>query len=609
MINRFFAAITTIDEANKAVRNAAVLAVISGLLTVLLIFAAGNAGGGPDTSAHFNFIDAVLLFTLAYLLYFHKSRTASVALLLYYILGRIVMLVGTGVAGFGSSIWLTIIIIYVFYRGIQGAFSYSRLNDRPVLPWKLIVRNIFVLVFWMAFSFYLAAFAAGVILGMLPVFSSFTADANGYEIAVTVIACIILPLISILGAFNRLPGVTKDLKKDPFKIKVAMFQNMFCFGFDRSFTEAAGFYIVYLMFIIMSFTLAISALSLFGFQNGNTAIIIAFICCLAISCIITFKKGFYKNPLYILLAIAGVIASIYGGAMTGLLVLAYLTTLPAIDGLSEEKIYERHKWYHGSFAVICVIVLSLASSFTIARMLETGTVYENIVESPYAYLARIFYSEKDKIYLKAANPEGLGIVTYKGQGIRRALRSSGDIANYYGKVTVAITTYDKNARRIGMGSGFIISPNGFIVTNYHVMSGAYSAKVILSDGDEYNDVYYLDEFLGQGVDACVIKINAFDLAPAMIGDARESAVGEEIFTIGNPMEMYGSISDGIISGFRNIGDITLMQITAPISPGSSGGPVVNRYGEVIGISTLASQSGQYQNINFAVPINFILNGE
>jgi len=126
------------------------------------------------------------------------------------------------------------------------------------------------------------------------------------------------------------------------------------------------------------------------------------------------------------------------------------------------------------------------------------------------------------------------------------------------------------------------------------------------NGEIFRKVNLIKNWFNPDIDIALVKINAEGLSPAIVGSSINSAIGEEIVAIGDPMGLKSTISEGIISGIRNIGkSMSLIQISAPISPGSSGGPVINKYGEVIGIATLASSSKKYQNLNFAIPIDYI----
>lgn len=153
----------------------------------------------------------------------------------------------------------------------------------------------------------------------------------------------------------------------------------------------------------------------------------------------------------------------------------------------------------------------------------------------------------------------------------------------------------------GSGSGFIIDPNGIVVTNYHVTSEAKEIKIKLKDQREYQVEYIIGYDTNN--DFCILKINAFNLPFIPIGDSSQIGAGERVYVIGNPLGFDYTISDGLISSFRNILGTQWIQISAPISKGSSGSPVINSNGKVIGIVTFMMSEGQ--NLNFALPINQI----
>lgn len=163
---------------------------------------------------------------------------------------------------------------------------------------------------------------------------------------------------------------------------------------------------------------------------------------------------------------------------------------------------------------------------------------------------------------------------------------------------VAIETFDASGKNISRGSGFFIGPDR-IVTNRHVIERSNRVDVHLNNGRKFtaNGILAVD---GEG-DLALIQVSVPpDLAiPLRIIDAAPEE-GESIVVIGNPFGLEGSVSNGIVSAVREIpGYGKIIQITAPISPGSSGSPVVNMRGEVIGVATLQAAEGQ--SLNFAVP--------
>lgn len=160
---------------------------------------------------------------------------------------------------------------------------------------------------------------------------------------------------------------------------------------------------------------------------------------------------------------------------------------------------------------------------------------------------------------------------------------------------------------IGSGSGVIISRDGYIVTNNHVIENASKLVVLLSDGSEYTaSVVGADS----QTDLAVLKITAENLPTAVLGNSNAVKVGELAVAIGNPMgqELAGSVTVGVISAVnRNLNvqgrNFNLLQTDAAINPGNSGGALVNCYGEVIGINTVKVSSTSVEGIGFAIPID------
>lgn len=170
-----------------------------------------------------------------------------------------------------------------------------------------------------------------------------------------------------------------------------------------------------------------------------------------------------------------------------------------------------------------------------------------------------------------------------------------------GKSVVFIGVYDNKENLILFGSGFFISSDGFIITNYHVIEKGYSAVIKRIDGKFYDEVYLIS--CDEEKDIALLKVDETNSPFAILGDSQTASQGDKVITIGNPQGFQNTVSDGIISAVRDVERIKLFQITCPISQGSSGGPLYNLRGEVIGIATLMSDVGQ--NLNFAIPINYI----
>jgi S1-C subfamily serine protease len=181
-----------------------------------------------------------------------------------------------------------------------------------------------------------------------------------------------------------------------------------------------------------------------------------------------------------------------------------------------------------------------------------------------------------------------------------AMKSPSEIAREQSKAVVIIEALDERGSVIGQGSGFIVTPQGAVVTNLHVAQGASSVRVKLPGGDAYKTADLVD--VDEAKDIAIIKIKGFKLPAVTLGDSDKAEVGEPIVAISSPEGLVNSISTGVISGVRRFDTHRVFQITAPISNGSSGGALFNSSGEVIGVITYLFKSGQ--NINFAVPINY-----
>jgi len=155
----------------------------------------------------------------------------------------------------------------------------------------------------------------------------------------------------------------------------------------------------------------------------------------------------------------------------------------------------------------------------------------------------------------------------------------------------------------GIGSGFILSADGYILTNAHVVKDADEVFVNLTDKREFNA-----KIVGVDVntDIALLKIDDKNLPHVTLGDSTHIKVGEWVIAIGSPFDLDNSISAGVISAkAREIGDfLLLIQTDVAINPGNSGGPLINMQGQVIGInSQIYSRSGGYMGISFAIPIN------
>jgi hypothetical protein len=166
-----------------------------------------------------------------------------------------------------------------------------------------------------------------------------------------------------------------------------------------------------------------------------------------------------------------------------------------------------------------------------------------------------------------------------------------------GPAVVSLKTFDASGRELLMGSGFILR-DGRIVTNAHVLEGAARAEVFDAEGRLMGTASHA-ESLSSAVDLAVLPRLGNPRITVQLARHAPS-VGEEVVAIGSPEGLTNTVSNGIVSAYRDVEGQRMMQITAPLSEGSSGGPVLNRRGEVVGVSVAVFEAGQ--NLNFAVPL-------
>ncbi len=213
-----------------------------------------------------------------------------------------------------------------------------------------------------------------------------------------------------------------------------------------------------------------------------------------------------------------------------------------------------------------------------------------------------------------------GLVAAQSASPRKDIPSIARAAN--GSI-VSIVMSDKEGKPLGQGSGFVVSTDGSIITNYHLIAEGVSAIAKFPDGAFYLIAGVVAS--DKDRDVAIVKAQGHNFRPLKLGNSDRVHVGEEVVAIGNPLSLQqaaapqylddngnptaapvqfeSTVSNGTVSGVRSIKEEggKYLQITAPISPASSGGPLFNMAGEVIGITTLHLKGGE--NLNFAIPIN------
>ncbi len=233
-----------------------------------------------------------------------------------------------------------------------------------------------------------------------------------------------------------------------------------------------------------------------------------------------------------------------------------------------------------------------------------GIVYD--IATSGSRMDNLHASERVVIY-QNSKPEGTDEIAeqldeygrYSTEGVAAAVRES----------IVEIYTYSDTFQNklVGTGSGVVLNEEGYIVTNAHVLKADGFHDVHTTDGKIYSAA-----IVGRDTktDIAVLKITASGLVPAVLGDSDEVVVGEEVIAIGNPAGLTGTVTNGIVSAVnREIRsdstgfEMNCIQTNAAISPGNSGGALVNMYGQVIGITSSKYVSGFYEGLGFAITIN------
>ena len=256
------------------------------------------------------------------------------------------------------------------------------------------------------------------------------------------------------------------------------------------------------------------------------------------------------------------------------------------------------------FLVVCLIVFCAVAG---CKKKQEATFYESnrkeSVEPPVKDIPKdILATQQGFVNLvKSVTPSVVNISTIgKKKLVRPFFESSPFFEDFFGEKG----EHPQYRREHSLGSGFIINKDGFIVTNDHVVRDAETIQVKLS-----NENVYVGKVIGSDpkTDIAVIKINAKEPLPAAVfGDSNKLQVGQWAVAIGNPFGLDRTVTVGVVSatGRSNMGIETyedFIQTDASINPGNSGGPLLNIYGEVIGINTAIVASGQ--GIGFAIPVN------
>ena len=237
--------------------------------------------------------------------------------------------------------------------------------------------------------------------------------------------------------------------------------------------------------------------------------------------------------------------------------------------------------------VIIALLLSVLSSFLTALVVSRNS--------------------QQKIIIYQSENSGENVVIEQQDYTQLVEKVKDSVVEVYTEA-VTYNAYFGNYVTEGAGSGVVISTDGYIVTNNHVINGASSIYVTLANGEKYNAQLVATDVKS---DLAVIKIDAKDLQAAVLGNSETIKVGQNAVAIGNPLgTLGGTVTAGIISGLSREVTIdripmTLMQINVAISPGNSGGGLFNTNGELIGVVNAKSVSENVEGIGFSIPVDVV----
>lgn len=293
----------------------------------------------------------------------------------------------------------------------------------------------------------------------------------------------------------------------------------------------------------------------------------------------------------------------------------------AQDGYNNDRQPDRrpHKGVTLTQMIACLLVMAVLSSGLTALLLKGGNTTSQAESTTTTQDNTIVVDEsksntEDSTQSQPANttPPSENLQVSTATTLSPSITSSviqssmSSVVGIYLSATTINYTGASEEEDLGSGSGVIITSDGYIVTNNHVVEGGQNIRVCLQDGSEYEATLIGTDSYS---DLAVIKIDATGLPAATLGTSSNMTVGDPVFAIGNPLGVLSSsVSQGIISGLdRTINvdghNMTLMQTDAAVNPGNSGGGLFNANGELIGIVNAKSYGLDVEGIGFAIPMD------
>lgn len=293
----------------------------------------------------------------------------------------------------------------------------------------------------------------------------------------------------------------------------------------------------------------------------------------------------------------------------------------AQDGYNNDRQPDRrpHKGVTLAQMIACLLVMAVLSSGLTALLLKGGNTTSQAESTTTTQDNTIVVDEsksttEDSTQSQPANttPPSENLQVSTATTLSPSITSSviqssmSSVVGIYLSATTINYTGASEEEDLGSGSGVIITSDGYIVTNNHVVEGGQNIRVCLQDGSEYEATLIGTDSYS---DLAVIKIDATGLPAATLGTSSSMTVGDPVFAVGNPLGVLSSsVSQGIISGLdRTINvdghNMTLMQTDAAVNPGNSGGGLFNANGELIGIVNAKSYGLDVEGIGFAIPMD------
>ena len=283
--------------------------------------------------------------------------------------------------------------------------------------------------------------------------------------------------------------------------------------------------------------------------------------------------------------------------------------IPLLINRQKHLLMKKENLRNGLLIIFGATLISGATAWATTKALQPETI-ETQIETP--VLAAQFINTSDQSSAPTSFTTAAEHTINTVVHVKTKFRSSAQQGNnqffeyFFGR-----PSQPRQQEQMGSGSGVIISPDGYIVTNNHVINGATNIEVTLNDKRTYEAVIIGTD---PSTDLALIKVDANDLQPITFGNSDDLLIGEWVLAVGNPFNLTSTVTAGIVSAkARNINILnndmkieSFIQTDAAVNPGNSGGALVNTRGELVGINTaIASQTGSYAGYAFAVPTSIV----